>query len=96
MLLSEINKPLYINNNGNRILLTEATIDKTCQWYADNAQGCIDEVLSGTVKVNDINYYIEDKIKLKAAYLDKNFEIGLWFYQTALYIQTSESVAILN
>lgn len=96
MLLSEINKPLYIINNGERVLLTEDTINKTCQWYANNAQGCLNDVLNGSVTVNDTNSYIEEKIKSKADYLDKNFELGLWFYQKALHIQTGESVAILN
>ena len=96
MLVSELNKPLYVINKDERVLLTEDTINKTCQWYADNAQGCINEVLNGEVTVNDIDSYIEEKIKSKADYLDKNFELGLWFYQKALYIQTGESVAILN
>lgn len=96
MLLSELRKPLYVINNGERILLTEDTINKTCKWYADNAQSCIDEVLSGKVTVNDIESYTEGKIKTKADYLARNFELGLWFYQKALHIQTGESVAILN
>ncbi|MCP3681518.1 MAG: hypothetical protein GY861_02415 [bacterium] len=96
MLLSEIQKPLYVINHGERVQLTEDTITATCQWYADNAQGCIDEVLSGDVKVNDMESYIEEKIKSKAMYLSRKFEIGLWFYQKALYIQTGKSVPLFN
>lgn len=96
MLLSEITNPLFVVNNGERIQLTEDTVTKTCQWYADNAQGCIDEVLSGKVKVNNQAQYIATKEALKEVYLQRNFEVGLWFYQKALYIQTGESVPMFK
>ncbi len=96
MLLSEIKTPLFVINNGKRVQLTEDTINKTCQWCADNAQGCIDEVLSGEVKVNNQADYIETKKALIKCYLSRDFEIGLWFYQKALYIQTGESVPMFN
>lgn len=96
MLLSEITKPLFVINNGDRVQLTEDTINKTCQWYADNTQGCIDEVLSCEVKVNNQTEYITTKEALKEVYLSRDFEIGLWFYQKALYIQTGESVPMFN
>ncbi|CAH9013809.1 conserved hypothetical protein [Vibrio phage 249E41-1] len=96
MMLSEITNPLFVSNNGERVQLTEETLTKTCQWFADNAQGCIDEVLSGEVKVNDQAAYIETKKALIKCFLSRDFEIGLWFYQKALYIQTGESVPMFN
>ena len=96
MMLSEIKTPLFVNNNGNRVQLSEETITKTCQWYIDNAQGCIDEVLSGDVTVNDPESYIEAKNALIVCFLSRDFEIGLWFYQKALHIQTDESVSMFS
>lgn len=96
MLLSEIKTQLSVINHGERVLLSEDTVNKTCQWYADNAQGCIDEVLSGRVGVNDQPAYIESKLTDKENYLSKSFEVGLWFYQKALFIQTGQSTSILS
>lgn len=96
MKLSEIKTPLFVNVNGNRVQLTDQTITKTCKWFADNAQGCIDEVLSGIVKVNDQDTYIKTKEVLKESYLSHEFELGFWFYQRALYIQTGENVPLFG
>lgn len=96
MKLSEIKTPLFVNVNSNRVQLTDQIITKTCEWFADNAQGCIDEVLSGMVKVNDQDTYIKTKEELKESYLSREFEVGFWFYQKALYIQTGDSVPLLS
>lgn len=87
---------LKMRVHGELVTLTEETITKTNQWYSDNAQGCIDEALSGAVFVNDIESYVKGKKELKDKYLSGEFEIGLWYYQQAYYIQTSESVGILG
>lgn len=96
MLLSDIKTQLSVINHGERVILSNETIDKTCQWYADNSQGCIDEVLSGKVSVNDQDEYIKTKLADKHNYLTKNFDLSLAFYQKALYIQTGQNTAILS
>jgi len=40
--------------HGELVTLTDQTILKTNKWFADNAQGCIDEVVSGTVLINTL------------------------------------------
>lgn len=33
--------------------ITKETIIKTRQWFLENTQGCIDEAVSGQVRIND-------------------------------------------
>lgn len=77
------------------VTLTEETIIKTRQYFATNAQGCIDEVLSGNVRVNDIEKYIisckQRAIDSLAGKSDNTFT----FIQMAYYLQTGVSVPLL-
>lgn len=84
--------------NGIPVTLTADTIKATCQWYADNAQACIDEELSGTSKypVNNQEEYIQEMTEQKEAYLTGNFMPSLSFWQKAYFIQTGKSVAMLS
>ena len=75
--------------------ITKETIIKTRQWFIDNTQGCIDEAMSGQVRVNDLNSYVESMLKRM-----DDIEAGGWdhtftFQQRAVYIQTGECHALL-
>lgn len=75
--------------------LTEETIQKTRKWFADNAQGCIDEVRSGKVKVNDPEaYYAWREESINDALAGRN-DHTVTFLQRAHFIQTGECVALL-
>ncbi|MFI2856838.1 hypothetical protein ACH6EH_06830 [Paenibacillus sp. JSM ZJ436] len=41
----------------NKVELTEETIIKTRQWFADSDMACIEEVKNGSVRVNDPERY---------------------------------------
>lgn len=69
-------------------ILTQETIFNTRQWFADNAQTCIDQAVSVEVKVNNLDGYIESK----ETYIEECLS-GVWdhtftFQQRAIYIQT--------
>lgn len=91
----DFNKPLKMRVHGEPITLSVETIQLTCEWYAKNAQDCINEVLSGEVFVNDIDQYCNDKKADIKKYLTGDFDIWLGFYQQAYFIQTNKSVSIL-
>ena len=86
----DITKAIIIH--GERVILTEDTIFKTRKHFADNSQGCIDEVLNGSVKVNDQKEYFkrceQNIIDALAGGSDKT----LAFLQHAYFIQSGESV----
>lgn len=94
MLVSEINSQL-MRVHGEPVIITKETIDKTCQWYANNAIGCILQAFNLFAPVNDLGAYKEEKLKDRDNYLTGNFTPWLGFWQQALYIQTGESVSIL-
>lgn len=81
---------------GKPVLLTKQDIETTCKWYADNAQGCIEEVLAGDVVVNDKSSYIAYQKQNITEYETGNFEPWLGFWQQAIYLKTGESISILN
>lgn len=75
--------------------ITKETIIKTRQWFIDNTQGCIDEAMSGQVRVNDLDSYVQSMLKRM-----DDIEAGEWdytftFQQRAVYIQTGECHALL-
>jgi len=75
--------------------LTIESIQKTREWFAKNAQECIEEVNSGKVKVNDPESYFQwCKIRMEDAIVGRN-DHTLTFLQRAHYIQTGECVALL-
>ena len=75
--------------------LTEASMQAARQAFADNAQGCIDEVESGAVKVNDKESYYEWCIDRARAALAGEYDHTLALLQKAHYIQTGECIALL-
>lgn len=79
----------------NGVELTEETILKTREWFANNAHECIEEVRSGKVKVNDPEaYYAWCEECIKDA-MEGRYDHTLAFLQRAYFIQTEESIALL-
>lgn len=74
---------MKIHVNGKLVVITDQTILATNQWFADNAQGCIDEALSGAVFCNDVDEVVKRNEKRKAEYLSGNFDLWLGYYQQA-------------
>ena len=87
-------KTAYIN--GKELGITGCTILATRNWYADNAQGCIDEAVSGEVRVNDLATYIEWRKSHILASLIGLSDHTVAFLQMAVYIQTGECVPLLQ
>lgn len=77
------------------MILTSETIKATQQWYAENAQACINEAISGQVKVNDLDKYVQDQKLSMAEYLNGTWDHTLAFQQRATFIQTGECRPIL-
>lgn len=78
------------------VTLTRETIDKTWQWYIDNARDCINEVLSGEVKVNNVKRYIDWNLDQIEMFQNRKCNIWLGFIQRAVYIQTGESIPLMG
>ena len=80
----------------NKTKLTNKTIKKTDIHFADICQGCIDEVLSGEVRVNDKEKYILNNSKRKNEYLKGEANRNNFTYlQAAYWIQTGKCIALL-
>ena len=79
----------------NGVDLTPEIIQKARQHFADNAQGCIDEVLSGEVRVNDRDSYFQWQRERMADSLAGNYDHTFTHLQMAYYFQTGECIALL-
>lgn len=92
----------HMNVHGERVGILKDTIFYTWLSFAENAQKCIDEVLSGEVKVNDQESYIKDQQTLIAEYTQNAEDVlipsglKLWFWQRAYFIQSGRSIGILG
>lgn len=76
--------------------ITQETIQRTRQHFADIAQGCINEAISGEVKVNNLQSYIEwQHGSIEYALSGKN-DFTFTFMQRAYWLQTGEMVALLS
>lgn len=75
--------------------LTDETINATRQWFADNAQACIDEAVRGDVRVNDLAGYTAQQLERAASSLRGEGDHTFTFLQRAHYIQTGECVTLL-
>lgn len=80
---------------GKPVTLTQATIDATRKWFADNSQACINEVLSGEQRVNNPESYIAWRKEAIEQALRGDFDRSLAFIQRAVALQTGECVPIL-
>lgn len=88
-------KSQVVNVNDEKVLLTLEDIQKASRWYAENAQGCIDEAVSGKVFVNDLDGYVSSKKLDISNYMTGNFTPWLGFWQQAVYLKTGECVRVL-
>lgn len=75
--------------------LTAETIQTTRQHFADIGQACIDEAVSGVVKVNDLNSYIAWQQQSISDALAGRNDHTLTFLQRAYWLQTCEMIALL-
>ena len=75
--------------------LTELTLKKTDKHFADIYQGCIDEVLSGKVKVNDKEKYFKSCKEMKEKHIKGLSRDNLTYLQRAYWIQTGNCIALL-
>lgn len=80
----------------NGVKLTDESIQKTRKWFHDNAIACIDEVKNGKVYVNDRDYYFKWRNKEAKEYMEGKHDYVLTFLQRAYFIQTGESVPLLQ
>jgi len=82
----------------NNVEITQETILATRQHFADIAQGCIDEVLRGDVKlpshVDQEEYFRQQRVK-RINTLAGNYDDTFTFLQRAYCIQTGEMIALL-
>jgi len=79
----------------NNTELTPETIQATREWFAANAQACIDEVKSGAVHVNDRTAYFAWREQMAKDSLAGRSDNNLTFLQRAYTIQTGDCVALL-
>lgn len=73
----------------------EQAVITTRQWFADNAQACIDEAVSGQVRVNNLTSYIADQTQRIQDSLTGKWDHTLTFQQRVFYVQTGVCYAIL-
>ena len=76
--------------------ITEETILKTRSYGIKQCQDCINEVLSGKVRVNDIDSYIEMQKSHIGKYESGYYDDKLHFLSKAIYLQFGESVPIMS
>lgn len=79
----------------NGVELTSESIQKTRDWFSNNAIACIEEVKSGKVRVNDPESYFEWRNKEAKEYREGQHDHTVAFLQRAYFIQTGECVALL-
>lgn len=65
------------------------------EWFSVNALQCAEEAKSGSLRVNDIDSYLEDCARRSEEYLAGKWDHTLAFRQKAYYIQTGDCPALL-
>lgn len=74
--------------------LTQESIQAARQWFADNAQACLDEVQSGSVRVNEPQIYLESCRQRVTDALNGKFDNTFTLQQRAHFIQTGECLPL--
>ena len=69
---------------------------KTCEYGIRQCKDCIDEALSGKVRVNDLEKYIDHRNSDIAKYESGYYDNTLHFLSKAIYLQFGESVPIMS
>jgi hypothetical protein len=80
----------------NNVELSVDTMQQTRQHFADNSMACINEVLSGSVKVNDKEEYFAWMRSNARCALSGKLDHTFTFLQRAYWLQTGEMVALLT
>ena len=80
----------------NGVILTDESVLRTREWFADNCLGCISEAKSGLVYVNDLEEYIVWQLDSRDRVLAGKDDHTFTFLQRAYFIQTGESVPMLK
>jgi hypothetical protein len=80
----------------NGVVITAETIQKTRQWFADNAQDCILGANRGEFYVNDLGKFTDWQNRCIAESLSGAWDHNLTFVQRALFIQTGQSIPMLS
>lgn len=81
---------------GTPITLTPETILLTRRTLANNQRMCIEEILDGSVRVNNKDEAIKYYRKTAADYLNGKNDKIIIFLQRAIYLQTKKSVPFLS
>lgn len=77
------------------IRITQESILKTRQHFADNHLLCIEQAKNGVFRVNDLAQYIESETQAHKACLAGEYDNTMTFRQYAVYLQTGISYPIL-
>lgn len=75
--------------------LTDEAMEQARAWFVANAQACIDEAISGEVRVNDLESYIAWRREQMTAHTLGMNDHTFAFLQRAHTFQTGECVALL-
>ena len=75
--------------------INDESMIATRQWFADNAQACIDEAVSGDVFVNDLDSYVTWQRERATESMLGHHDHTFTFLQRAWFIQTGECIALL-
>lgn len=81
---------------GQKIEITEQTIRQTREWFAEKARECARQAAEGDFHVNDLQRYLDQQIEKERAALAGEFDKSVTFAQMAFFIQTGESVPLID
>lgn len=94
-LMNELFGDVVENTEVAQEVSKEQAVNTTRQWFADNAQACIDEAVSGQLRVNDLAKYVKDQTQRIQDSLSGKWDHTLAFQQRVVYVQTGVCHAIL-
>lgn len=82
------------------VTITSETIAATYDWFAANSRLCASEAKAGKFFVNDLDKYVEEceaqALEYEACKEKETGRFSFAFMQRAYYIQTGESIPLLN
>lgn len=87
---------MLIHIHNQPVTLTDETLDKTWQHFADLERRCAVAATLGEFRVNDLRGYVRDCLENAARYDRHEGRMSLTFVQQAYFIQSGESVPLLS
>lgn len=75
--------------------ITQQTILATRQHFAEICDRCVEQAISGKVRVNDLDKYIQCENRQKARFLAGDSDNTFTFQQRAVWLQTGVCHALL-